>query len=293
MVAVLRQTGSSSIASTAVQVVEARKQQEATHTPPSQKTAPKTAAPKAATKTKSTTVLLVEKEMKCQKGHYVSVEGSMRVSKRCDMCGGRNCKWRCTAMCDYDICVDCKDKHDAKWESTPISKRVTSAATGEDEDYYSEWQSYVDELIGKGHTRDACILSYPDGEVIAKSGSFEPQDYHEDYTVDTCDDAGNEIQIAVSEINGIIEYADSNWESPPAGGLRINKIKYTWLSTGEYDSSDYKMEIKYARVKCGGLACMVYSETTILIAVAAEVIGFHQCVKDTCELAAYFKSTGY
>jgi hypothetical protein len=38
---------------------------------------------------------------------------------------------------------------------------------------------------------------------------------------------------------------------------------------------------------------MVYSETTILIAVAAEVIGFHQCVKDTCELAAYFKSTGY
>lgn len=158
----------------------------------------------------------------------------------------------------------------------------------------SEWQPYVDEyMTGKGSTAHACILSYPDGALTATSGSFEPQDY----TADTYDDAGNEIQIAVSEINGIIECAGSDWASAPAGGLRMNQKKYMWLGTGEETVEEYGSVIKYARAKQGAdlSMCMVYSETAILIAVASKSAGhdFAQCIKDTCELAAYLKSTGY
>jgi hypothetical protein len=160
----------------------------------------------------------------------------------------------------------------------------------------SEWQPYVDDYMtkgGEGNMSMACIISYPDGALSATSGDFSPQDY----TADTYNDAGEEIQIQVSEINGLIESAGADWASAPSGGLRMNKKKYMWLGTGTEMVEDYGMEIKYARAKQGAnlSLCMCYSETAILIGVADKSQGhaFDLAIKDMCDLAAYLKSTGY
>ena len=160
----------------------------------------------------------------------------------------------------------------------------------------SEWQPYVDDYMtkgGEGNIAHAMILSYPEGELMATSGDFACLDY----TADTYDDAGNEIQIQVSEINGVIETAGSDWASAPAGGLRINQKKYMWLGCGAESVEDYGVEIKSARAKQGAnfSMCLCYSATAILIAVADKSQGhaFESDIKDTCELAAYLKCTGY
>jgi hypothetical protein len=158
----------------------------------------------------------------------------------------------------------------------------------------SEWQPYVDTyMVEKGHIGQAAIMSYPDGAVSACTPDFYPQAY----TADTYDDEGNAIQIQVDEVQGIITCAGTDWASAPPGGLRLNKKKYMWLGTGEESVEDYGMTIKYARAKQGAQlsACLCYSETAILIAVSDKSQGhdFAQCIKDTCELAAYLKSTGY
>ena len=46
---------------------------------------------------------------KCQRGHQVS-EDAPRPAV-CDVCRGDTCRWRCTSMCNYDVCHSCQQEY--------------------------------------------------------------------------------------------------------------------------------------------------------------------------------------
>merc|ERR1719473_610105 len=93
------------------------------------------------------------------------------------------------------------------------------------------WQAYIDQqLVGKGHTEAACILSKADGTVWAKSPEFCPRGY----PTEMAQDDGTSKTVQITEQADMVAVGKGQ---KPSTGLRINGVKYFVLGGGRPDTS--------------------------------------------------------
>jgi len=149
------------------------------------------------------------------------------------------------------------------------------------------WQPFIDSmLVGKGNISEALICNKADGKVWASTKGFALQSYE----ALVMQDDGSEVNMPIDEAKALVTLASSPVGFRPAGGMRINAVKYQFLKSSEED----KCLTVYGKKTRGG-CCLVATNQTVVIATFDENAGHAgpACNAACADLAKYLMNKGY